>query len=220
MVAQLTNAQVAARLGTDMLALVQHDGSAGHGWRHDPVLLSGAESARNLADIVHHMALLHGRHPGLVDLAGASEILGTVQHRIVRGFGDERDYLARLVVAVGPLPGTPGQALSQAAILGQRHALETLAHSDRAGCASGAVAALLMDWAAIRPVLDAAAVRYGIDSVPTALPDPVSLAETIDAVTVDPALGRAIGFGMRQFLLQHRGLWDLLEVRAHARRHA
>jgi hypothetical protein len=215
----LNTTGVAPGLGSDMVALVQKDGSFGHGWRQDRALLAGSESARNLADIVHHMAVLHGRHPGLVDLAGGGDILGAVQTRIIRGFAQERDFLARLVVAVGPLPATPGHAFSQAAILGQRHALETLAHSDRAGCASGAVAALLMDWAAIRPVLDAAAVRFGLDPVPMLLPDPASLAATIDAVETDAGLSRAIGFGVRQFLLQHRGLWDLLEVRAHARRH-
>jgi len=32
-----------------------------------------------------------------------------------------------------------------------------------------------------------------------------------------PALERAIMFGVQQLLVQHRGLWDLLEARAEAR---
>lgn len=211
------------RLGSELLTLVQSDGSHGHVWRRDPALLTGADAARNLADVVHHMALLHGRHPGMVDQAECHDILGTLHDRIVGGFAGERDYLARLVVAVGPLPGTPGQSLSQAAIIGQHHALETLALSDRTGCAGGAVTALLMDWAAIRPILDAAAVRFGIQPVASRLPEPAVVAESLDAVetvATTPPLARAIGFGARQFLLQHRGLWDMLEARAHARRDA
>lgn len=208
------------QLGSELLLLAGTDGSLGHIWRRDAALLSGAEAARNLADVVHHMALLHGRHPGLIDQAGGDALLAAIHDRIVDGFARERDYLARLVVAVGPLPGTPGQSLSQAAIIGQRHALETLALSDRAGCAAGAVTALVMDWAAVRPILDAAAVRFGIDPAISRLPAPPTVAEAIDQTPAAPPLARAIGFGMRQFLLQHRGLWDLLEARAHARRDA
>jgi hypothetical protein len=68
-------------------------------------------------------------------------------------------------------------------------------------------------------VLDAAGARFGIDAVDSRLPEPATLAAAIDTVTVDSATGRAIGFGARQFLLQHRGMWDLLEARASARRH-
>jgi hypothetical protein len=32
-----------------------------------------------------------------------------------------------------------------------------------------------------------------------------------------PAIERAILFGAQQLLVQHRGLWDLLEARAEAR---
>jgi len=205
-------------LGTDLLTLARTDGSIGHPWRRDPALIAGPDAARNLADVVHHIAGLHGEHPGLIDLVGQSDMPEPLRDRIVDGFAQERDYLARLVVAVGPVPGTPGHSLSQAAIIGQRHALETLAHSDRAGCAGGAVAALLMDWSAIRPILDAAAVRFALKASAGTLPGPAVLAEAIDARPTTVPLTRATGFGARQFLLQHRGLWDLLEARAHARR--
>ncbi|MEX6641314.1 hypothetical protein V2A36_33310, partial [Pseudomonas aeruginosa] len=78
------------------------------------------------------------------------------------GFADERTYLAHLTAAVGPLPSTPGQAESESALVGERHALEMLARSERRGCATGAVAALLYDWRAIRRVLDVAAERFGV----------------------------------------------------------
>ena len=38
------------------------------------------------------------------------------------------------------------------------------------------------------------------------------------AIGGDPAVDRAIQFGMRQLLAQHRGLWDVLEARAAIRR--
>jgi hypothetical protein len=34
---------------------------------------------------------------------------------------------------------------------------------------------------------------------------------------VQPRLDRTLSFGARQFLIQHRGLWDLLEARREAR---
>ncbi|WP_240499933.1 DUF6975 family protein [Sphingomonas montana] len=207
-------------LGADLLALVRRDGSIGHVWRQDDALLTGPDAPCNLADVVHHIAAVHARRPGLVDLTGGGGLLQPFGVAVVDGFSAERRYLARLVVAVGPLPPTPGQTLSQAALIGQRHALETLARSDRAGCADGAVTALLMDWSAVRPVLDAAAVRFGLTPDHAGLPDLAALATTIDTVDEGPGFARAVGFGARQLLLQHRGLWDLLEARAHARRDA
>jgi len=48
-----------------------------------------------------------------------------------------------------------------------------------------------------------------------------SLAETLRAATdaaTSPSVERAIAFGAQQMLVQHRGLWDLLEAREIARR--
>ena len=216
--ASTANARAApAGLGADLLALARTEGSANHPWRSDPDLRTGPQSARNLADLVHHVALLHASAPGLVDMVDGAGLLHALHGPIVAGFAAERDYLAHLVVAVGPIPSTAGHALAQAAIVGQRHAIETLANSARSGCSCGAVAGLLLDWSAFRPMLDAAAVRFGIVPAAEALPPVELVVATIDAAEVTPAELRAIGFGARQLLLQHRGLWDLVEARAHAR---
>ncbi len=131
-------------------------------------------------------------------------------------FGGERAYLARLTSAAGPLPSTPGQAESAAAVAGQRHAFEMLVRSDRAGCAIGAAAALVLDWRAIRAVLDAAARRFGVNEAACALPAAsVVLADEPDSTAVE----RARAFAAQQVLAQHRGLWQLLESRAVAREH-
>ncbi|MFD1951142.1 DUF6975 family protein [Sphingomonas arantia] len=213
MASQPTHQANPGSLAKDLITLVQQDGSASHGWAQ--ALLTGAP--RDLSDAAHQFAALHARHPGVIDLAGNVALLAPLADRIATAFAAERAYLAALVVAVGPVPGTPGQAQSEAALVAQRHALETLAQSDRTGCACGTVTALLLDWAAIRPVLDAAARHFGLTPPPSDLPDPTTLTTTIDAVEVPPLAGRAAQFGARQLLLQHNGLWDLLEARAHAR---
>ena len=132
-------------------------------------------------------------------------------------FAAERGYLTRLIVLAGPEPSTPGQADSIQTVVAQAHALTMLAKSDRAGTALGAAVALILDWRAIRAVLDNAASRLGIDPPPLDLPDETS-SRAILAVADDglPA-ERAMQFGAQQLLLQHRGLWDLLEARRDAR---
>jgi hypothetical protein len=213
MASQPTHQANSSSLATDLIALVQQDGSASHDWCQ--ALLTG--SPRDLSDAAHQFAALHARHPGVVDLAGDVALLAPLADRIATAFAAERAYLAALVVAVGPVPGTPGQAQSETALVAQRHALETLAQSDRTGCACGTVTALLLDWSAIRPVLDTAARQFGLTPQFNDLPNLETLTSAIDAVPIPPLAGRAIQFGARQLLLQHRGLWDLLEARAHAR---
>jgi hypothetical protein len=98
-----------------------------------------------------------------------------------------------------------------------RHALETLATSERDGCALGAVTALVGDWWPIRRLLDRAATRAGIECPAPSLPDEASVIAAIEVVSDNPASARALAFGGQQLLLQHRGLFDLLEARTAAR---
>ena len=133
------------------------------------------------------------------------------------GFERERLFLGRLTAAVGPLPSTPGHAQTEAALVGQRHALETLAKSERGGCALGAATALVGDWSAIRAVMVRAADRAGMDVPASSLPDAASVIAVIGHGAASPAAERGLGFGAEQLLLQNRGLFDLLEARVEAR---
>jgi len=206
---------------SDLLgALVEGDGSASHAYPGSAELLSGTQATRNLADAVHHLCFLHGRHPGLVDIVaervahpGARAWLANA----AEAFAIERGYVTRLTVAAGPLPSTPGQAECEAAVNGQRHALEMLARSERSGCALGAAIGLVMDWRAIRRVLDAASVRLGVPFQPGRLPDEQETLTVAMAVAETPSVERALGFGAQQLLAQHRGLWTVLEARREAR---
>lgn len=207
----------------DMLyALAQTDGSARHDYVHAPKLVAGPESSRNLADAVHYLCVLHGRLPSVVDLAAQKagrEGLGGWLAEAAVGFALERTYLTKLVVAVGPLPSTPGQADCEAAVVGQHHALEMLARSERNGCAIGAAVGLVIDWAAVRPVLDAAAVRFSLPVADWPLPSHEETRAFITRIAESYAFERAMMFGAQQLLVQHRGLWDLLESRSAARKH-
>jgi len=101
--------------------------------------------------------------------------------------------------------------------MGARRALETLAESERQGCALGSATALVGDWWPVRRVLDRAAARAGVETPAPSLPDEMSIVTAIDSLSGSPASERALAFGSEQLLLQHRALFDLLEARAEAR---
>jgi hypothetical protein len=201
-----------------MGSLAGSDGSATHSYLRR--LTDGIEPLRDLTDAVHYVCLLHGRHPGVIDHALEHARLPIESGWIeaaADAFADERAYLVRLVAAAGPLPSTPGHAESEAAASAQRHALDMLSQSDRAGCATGAAVALAIDWTAIRAMLDVAAHRFGVVPPLSSLPLAEETVSVVDALARECAIERAMLFGAQQVYAQHRGLWDLLEARAGAR---
>ena len=212
--------RMTAGVADAQLARVAAQGSADHAYRLSLLSANGPNSARDLADAVHLFCSLYGRHPGLIELALNNCPAGPVRDWLREAsdaYERERLYLVRLTAAVGPLPSTPGAAETEAALVGQRHAIETLAKSDRRGCALGAATALMADWASIRAVLDRAADRMGMQKPALTLPDEPSIVRVIADGTDGLASERALGFGGEQLLLQNRGLFDLLEARAAAR---
>ena len=206
--------------GALLVACVAEHGSAAHPYFLSEALVSGAHSARNLADAVHFLCALHGRHPGIVDLAAARSVEPAARAWLsdaAEAMAVERLFLTRLAVAVGPVPSTPGGAGSEGAVIAQRSALSTLAQSDRKGCALGAALAFALDWAPIRGLLAATAGRVGIEVPPCRTGEEAELRPVADAVTEAAPTERALLFGAQQLSLQHRGLWDLLEARQQAR---
>ncbi|MBM3927138.1 MAG: hypothetical protein FJ335_01555 [Sphingomonadales bacterium] len=205
---------------TALATLVGTDGSGRDGFATS--LLRADAQARDLADAVHCLCLLHGRQPGVIEstaarpVSEASEVTDWLD-AAVSAFAEERATLVPLVAAVGPLPSTPGQAETEAAITAQRHALDMLATSDRRGCPVGASLALVLDWAAIRDVLDTTAARVGMAIPPSSLPARAACAAFVGKICGAPAFERAMLFGAQQLLAQHRALWQLLESRAAAR---
>lgn len=201
-----------------LAALVAADGSAGH--RFLARLGTGTPAMRDLSDVVHQLCLLHARHPDVIEQAAAQSQEGATAEWLSQAapaFAAERAFVVRLVAAAGPLPSTPGQAASEAAVAAQRHALDMLAQSGRTGCADGTALALILDWPAMRGVLDLTARRLGIDPPETPLPPAHETLTVVDALASRLAVERAMLFGAQQMLAQHRGLWDLIEARASAR---
>ncbi len=217
-IATVTQAQDGA---SDLLSrLVDAEGSAGHRYLISPELNAGRYATRNLADAIHHLCTLHGRHPGVLDHAAVHTAHDSARSWLIHavdGFVTERAVLAKLVVAVGPLPSTPGQAESESAVNGQRHALEMLAQSDRDGCALGAAMALILDWHAVRGALDTIANRLGVMIPEAVLPTKQATLLVASQAATTPGVERALAFGAQQLLGQHRGLWDLLNARQIAR---
>ena len=203
-----------------LLGLVQAEGIGAHPYPTSAELVSGKFVTRNLADVAHFLCALHGRHPGVVDLAAVRSAHDGARGWLIEavdGFAVERGVLTKLAVAAGPMPSTPGQAESESAVGGQRHALDMLARSDRDGCALGAALALVMDWWAVRAVLDRAAARWSVEIPPCSLPSAQACQDVAARVGETPAIERAMVFGAQQILNQHRGLIDLLEARQIAR---
>ena len=202
------------------LARIAGEGCARHDYLSALLEASGRHSGRDLADAVHLLCSLPGRYPGLIEMARQRCPKGAAHEWLSRAsdaFERERLYVVRLTAAVGPLPSTPGAAETEASLVAARHALETLAMSERDGCALGAATALVGDWWPIRRLLDRAATRVGIESPAPSLPDEASVIGAIEQAAATPASARALSFGGEQLLLQHRALFDLLEARAEAR---
>jgi hypothetical protein len=200
----------------DIRAILARSGSAGH--PHVQSLLLPQALLHDLTDAVHAVCAVHGNHPCMIDYAMARGIQIETLPWLIQSstaFGYERAFLANLTSAAGPLPSTPGQAQTDAALTQLRQTLEMLANSDRRGCATGAVSALILDWRTIRQLLVQAARRFGLSAPPNPMPEPL-----LDFETDENSLGlpRALGFGATQLLVQHNGLWNLLEARASARR--
>jgi hypothetical protein len=217
--AALTGAQ-AVSVAEAQLARVAGEGCARHSYLNALLEASGRHSGRDLADAVHLLCSLHGRYPGLIELTLQRGPKGPVQDWLSRaseGFERERLFLVRLTSAVGPMPSTPGAAETESSLVAARHALETLAMSERNGCALGAATALVGDWWPVRRLLDRAAMRAGTEPPAPSLPDEASVVAVIGKGSESPASARALAFGGEQLLLQHRALFDLLEARAEAR---
>lgn len=201
-------------------ALVTSDGAAAHPYVLSRKLVDGRNATRNLADAVHFFGLLHGRQPGLMDLAAGRAVADEERHwfaQAATAFARERAYLSSLSAAAGPIPSTAGQQHCEQTTLAQGHAIDMLGQSERRGCSLGAAVAMALDWRAIRAVLDAAAARLDVTARPAALPDIVETIALIDSSAGSPSVERAILFGAQQLLAQHRGLWDMLAAREMAR---
>jgi hypothetical protein len=206
--------------GALLLERLAEHGSGAHSYATGAGLLKTPTAGRDLADLIHYLCVLHGRYPGLIDHAAARVVEPEARAWLTNAtyaFAGERAYLARLAVAAGPVPSTPGAGGSDAAVLGQRQAMETLALSERRGCALGAAMALVLDWAAIRDCLDAAARRFGVDRPDYPAADRDAVVRLADDYGSEPQVCRALLFGAQQILVQHHGLWDLLEARQQAR---
>ena len=215
--------EAAARppVGALLESRIADKGSAAHSWCVSEALLSGADSARNLADAVHFLSTLHGRQPSVIDLAAERTIEPPARAWLelsADAFAVERAFLARLAVEVGPVPGTPGGGQSEAAVVSQRTALATLGRSERRGCALGAALGLVGDWAVVRRVLDTAARRFGFEAPRATLPGASEVRALAEELAGNGAFERALLFGAEQILVQHHGLWSLLQARAEARR--
>lgn len=206
--------------GPALLDAVRQQGSASHAYTSGAELLSGPAASRNLADAIHFLCALHGRHPGLIELVAMRTVEPAARGWLgetAEAFSRERAYLARLSVQAGPVPATPGGG-SEAAVAMQRNAIMTLAQSERRGCAVGAAMAVAAEWGVVRAVLDCAATRFEVDApAPWRAGDPSSIEAVADALAASAAVRRAMLFGAEQVAIQHHGLWDLLAARAGAR---
>src|SRR5688572_23849937 len=85
------------------LARVEAGGCASHPHLLALVEGSGAHAGRDLADAVHLLCSLHGRHPGLIELASNRSPEGAARDwlsQAVEDFEAERLFLVRLVATV------------------------------------------------------------------------------------------------------------------------
>ncbi len=221
--ARFPNDETRRDISATMESLIAIQGSAIH--PHVQAMAAaasdhGARPMASLADAAHYLCLLHGRFPGVVDHAATRCADNAARQWLLQAceaFADERAYLTQISVALGPVPSTAGQNNCDSAVLQQRHALDMLSQSDRRGCAMGAAIALVLDWAGVRRLLDMAALRVGLEPPSCTLPGTAESFAVAREIAVDENVSRAIHFGARQLLNQHRGLWELMRARAEIR---
>jgi hypothetical protein len=217
---QMTENGALAR--TALAQLVHRDGSLSCPLPQQIIDDMTAISAADIADIAHFLTIIHGRHPGVIDHAATKIVEHSAREWLVQamdGFITERAFLTRLTVAAGPITNAaPGAEASTSAVLGLAKAMDLLAQSDRRGCALGASLALVLDWWTLRPALNAIALRIGMEPPQCRLPEYSATATLGEDLLDEPERERAIGFGARQLLMQHKGLWTLLDSRSKQRR--
>jgi len=204
-------------------SLIAKDGSATH--PHVQALQSATANPSSqplplLADAAHYLGLLYGKFPGVMEYAATHITDNAARKWLIDtcdAFTEERAFLARLSVELGPVPSTSNHSNSDATVLQLRHTLEMLAQSERRGCALGAAATLALDWATIRRLLDQAAIRIGLEPILSAMPDRNATLAVLRDLDGDDLMMRAIRFGGRQLLHQHDSLWTMLGQRARLR---
>ena len=202
-------------------AAMMQDGSVSH--RYFSGLLSAPQAAdpADLADIAHFLCLMHGHLPSIIDHASGHSAEEGMRKWLVdagKSFAGERALLTKLTVAAGPIVSTVGQEQCNTVVTGARGALEMLAQSDRNGCAFGTAYALVAEWAHIRIILDHIALRTGIETRASTLPDTARNRAVLNSFSQNAAICRAAMFGVTQMLTQHRAIWDLMEARHDSRR--
>jgi hypothetical protein len=221
---KLPRASTNPGLAALIAAIVDQEGSAAHGYCAPAINGDRQSFVRDLvdfADFVHLVTLLHGQIPGLIDHAAARTVEVAARTWLLLAldaFAAERQYLNRLSVAVGPVPSTTGHHETSTIIAQQRHAIEMLAQSDRRGCALGTAVTLVLEWQPIRAILDAGAIRLGIEPPQAAVPGRAETLALLNALPEPERISRAVQFGATQLLGQHRGMWDLLKARSAVRR--
>src|SRR3954447_13705901 len=106
MAANRSVGQPAVSVAETQLARVAGEGCARHSYLNLLLEASGRHSGRDLADAIHLLCSLHGRYPGLVEVALQRCPTGPIREWLSRaseGFERERLSLVRLTSAVGPL---------------------------------------------------------------------------------------------------------------------
>jgi hypothetical protein len=140
----------AAPGASDLVArLASADGVAAH--PHFAQLVVARAAPRDLGDAIHVLCAVHSTRPDLIEIVASTAAPGGASpwlEAALAGFAVERAILVQLTAAAGPLPSTPGQAQTAAALTAERHAMEMLARSERTGVGLGAAAALVLDWRA------------------------------------------------------------------------
>ena len=61
----------APQSGALLVARLAEHGSAAHPYPANPAWMRAPGAARDLADMIHYLCVLHGRYPGLIDHAAA-----------------------------------------------------------------------------------------------------------------------------------------------------
>src|SRR3546814_1530199 len=77
-------------------SLIASEGTGAHAHVRSGALSSGVHAMRNLADAVHFLCLLHGRHPGVIDAAARKAVAPPSRQWMDEAAGGSEEHTSEL----------------------------------------------------------------------------------------------------------------------------
>ena len=152
------------RTGSLLIACVAGHGTATHPYFASETLTRGHEAARNLADVIHFLCALHGRHPGIVDHAATR----TVEPAGRAWLGSAAEASATSLSS-GASPRPQGRGSTPSRLAAASSTVRIAAQSTAKAKAAPSAQPRRSDWASVASALRWATIAVSLPVAPGVL---------------------------------------------------